>query len=138
MKHGGYRRMNIGLMMICIALLFSGNLQAQELSDLTVEYGAVCEDVVNHEAVAMSTSFPASIGRLYCLTKITGAKEQTRIAHIWYYGETERARVELEVKSSSWRTYSSKLIQPHETGQWHVDIADKEGRILETYRFDIY
>lgn len=138
MKHGVYRMANFGLVMVWVALLFSGDLQAQELSDLAVEYGAVCEDVVDHETVAASTSFPAGIGKLYCLTKITGAKEQTRIAHIWYYGETERAKVELAVKSTNWRTYSSKLIQPHETGQWHVDVVDKEGRILETYRFDIY
>ena len=138
MKHGCCIMANIGLISLCALLLFSGVVQAQELSDLTVENGAICEDVVDHEAVGASTSFPAGVSKLYCLTRITGAKEQTQIAHIWYYGEIQRARVELAVKSPNWRTYSSKRIQSHETGQWHVEVVDKEGRILETYRFDIY
>ncbi len=138
MKNGVKRITVIGLFMIVTAMFLGGTLHAQDLSDLSVEFGAICENVVNHEVVSASTSFPSSIGKLYCFTKITGAKEPTQITHVWYYGDTERARVELAVKAASWRTYSSKLIQPHETGTWHVDVLDNEGRILETYRFDIY
>jgi len=138
MKHCIKRIIFIGSFMIAAAILLTGSIHAQDMSELTVEYGAVCENVEGHEAVAVSTSFPSSIEKLYCFTKITGAKEQIQITHVWYYGETERARVELAVKSASWRTYSSKLIQPHETGKWHVDVLDEDGMILETYRFDIY
>jgi len=138
MNYGVKRITAIGLFMIFIATFSSGTVYAQDLSDLTVEFGTICENVVNHEVVAASTSFQSSIGKLYCFTKIIGAKEPTQISHVWYYGETERARIELAVKSASWRTYSSKLIQPHETGTWHVDVLDSDGRILETYRFDMY
>jgi len=138
MKQGVKRSMFIGLVTMATTMLFCGGIHAQDLSELTVAYGAVCENVIDHEVVAASTSFPSRVGKLYCFTKIAGAKEPTQITHVWYYGETERARVELAVKSASWRTHSSKLIQPHETGKWHVEVLDKDGRLLETYRFDIY
>ena len=138
MKQGVKRSMFIGLVTMATAMFFCGSIHAQDLSDLTVAYGAVCENVVDHEVVSASTSFPSRVEKLYCFTKIAGAKEPTQITHVWYYGETERARVELAVKSASWRTHSSKLIQPHETGKWRVEVLDKDGRLLETYRFDIY
>ena len=138
MKHGVKRSMFIGFFMMTTGMLLGGSIYAQDLSGLAVEYGAVCEKVIGLEVVAASTSFPSSIEKLYCFTKIVGANEPTQITHVWYYDETEHARVELDVKSKDWRTYSSKLILPHETGKWHVDVLDKDGRILETYRFDIY
>lgn len=138
MRDSVYSMANMGVIVILVAVLFSGVVHAQEPSGLAVGYGSVCEEVVDHEASASSTSFPASIGKIYCLTKIIGAKEQTWVTHVWYYGDTERARVKLAVKSTNWRTYSSKRIQTHETGPWHVDVVDKDGRVLQTYRFDIY
>jgi hypothetical protein len=138
MKHNVRGKMLFAAIIITVIPLWCKSIPAQDLSDLAVEYGAVCEDVVNREVVAASTSFPSSIEKLYCFTKITGATEPTNITHVWYYGETERARVVLAVKSSIWRTYSSKLIQPGEVGMWRVDVIDSGGRVLETYRFDIY
>lgn len=138
MKHNIHVKMLFAAIIITIVPLWCTSIPAQDLSDLAVEYGTVCENVVNREAVAASTSFPSSIEKLYCFTKITGATEPTKIIHVWYYGETERARIELAVKSSAWRTYSSKLIQPGEVGMWRVEVLDSDGRVLETYRFDIY
>jgi hypothetical protein len=138
MEHNVHGKILLAAIIITVIPLWCKTIPAQDLSDLAVEYGAVCEDVVNRDVVAASTSFPSSIERLYCFTKITGAKEPTNINHIWYYGETERARVVLAVKSSSWRTYSSKLIQSSEVGMWRVDVIDSDGRVLESYRFDIY
>jgi len=138
MKHGVCRTLCLMVIMIAVMPLWSGGIYAQDLSILSVEYGAVCEDVVNREVVSASSSFPSGIERLYCFTKIFGAKEPSVITHVWYYGDKEQARVELAVNSSSWRTYSSKSIAPEKTGTWHVDVVDAEGRVLETYRFDIY
>ncbi len=138
MKHGIYGTTYLAFAIALMTAVWCGNLHAQDQPVLTVEYGAVCEDVVNREVVAASTSFPATIEKLYCFTRILGATEPTSVFHVWYHGETERARVELPVKSSSWRTYSSKGILPAETGTWRVEVTDVNGRILETYRFDIY
>ena len=47
------------------------------------------------------------------------------------------ARVNLAIKASSWRTYSSKRIQRHEIGDWHVDVLDPNGEVLKTLQFKI-
>jgi hypothetical protein len=44
--------------------------------------------------------------------------------------------VSLNINPPSWRTYSSKIIQPHEIGAWRVEIQDSSGNVLETVRFE--
>jgi hypothetical protein len=77
------------------------------------------------------------IERLYCFTRITGATDDTQVTHVWYYGDVERARITLDVRSSSYRTHSSKKIQAFETGKWRVDILDAAGNVLKSVPFSI-
>lgn len=104
---------------------------------MQVERAVVCENVVDREPVNPATQFAATVGKLYCLTHVRGAAAPTRITHVWYYGEVERARVDLAVGASSWRTYSSKMIRPVEIGSWKVEILDADGNTLDSVNFEI-
>jgi type II secretory pathway predicted ATPase ExeA len=106
-------------------------------SSLTVEEGVICRDVYQRKPLIVGSSFEASVGTLYCFTKIVGARSPIEITHVWYFGNTERARVSLAVRSSTWRTYSSKVIQSQDIGNWHVDVLGPEGEVLRTLRFKI-
>ena len=125
------------LISITLCVFLAGNAMSQETERLEVAEGAVCLDVVNLECVDTHTSFPANVGKLYCLTRINGAKAASQVTHVWYYGHTERARVDLEIRAASWRTYSSKIIQAHETGDWHIDVLGPEGEFLKVIQFEI-
>ncbi len=109
----------------------------QETAVLEVESAAICEDVVDREPVGAGDSFSVSMGKLFCFTKIVGAETDVDITHAWYFGDTERARITLTVKSSSWRTHSSKILQAHEIGAWHVDVLDESGNVLDTVDFEV-
>jgi len=76
-------------------------------------------------------------GRLYCFSQIDGATADTKVAHVWFYGTREMARVELPVRSSRWRTYSSKKILPQWTGDWRVQIVAADGRLLGELAFRV-
>jgi hypothetical protein len=120
------------ILMVCMAfavVAFASTLQ--------VEDSAICEGVVNREVVSEGSSFSASVGKLYCFSKIANIDSYTEVVHAWYYGDTPRARVTLNVNPPAWRTYSSKIIQAHETGDWRVEILDREGNLLETVRFQV-
>ena len=106
-------------------------------ADLQVEEAVVCTNVVDRQPVDSAVSFSASVGRLYCFTRIIGAAEPTQVVHAWYFGDVERARVTLGVNGSNWRTYSSKVIQAHEIGTWRVEVLDADGNILDTVEFEI-
>lgn len=108
---------------------------AQEADQLDVDYSIICRGVSDLEPVGPDLSFPVSQGRIYCFTRIIGAQTPTAITHVWYFGEMERARVNLNVKGIRWRTYSSKAIQPHEIGPWRVEVLDGEGTVLKVLQF---
>ena len=110
---------------------------SQDAPSLEVAVAAICQDVVDREPVDAGVIFSASVGTLYCFTKITGAQEPTKVTHIWYFGATERAKVELDITSSSWRTWSSKIIQAQEIGSWRVDILNEAGTVLKELHFEI-
>lgn len=126
----------VGVVLICMCL-FIPTVEAQMADKIEVAAAAICKDVVNREAVDVGTRFPSSVSRLYCFTKIVGATQPTEVVHVWSYGDVERARISLEVKSSNWRTYSSKAIQAHETGAWRVDVLDAAGNLLQTINFEV-
>lgn len=124
----------MAIISLCLLIPFSSH--AQQAGALSVESASICTGVANREAVDAGTSFAVSIGRLYCFSKIAGIQESTDIVHVWYYGETERARISLGVNPPAWRTHSSKIIQAHEIGAWRVEILDASGNLLETLKFE--
>jgi hypothetical protein len=111
--------------------------EVQQAAQLEVSVAAICKEVVDHEPEGSGTSFPVSVGKLYCFTKITGAQSPTQITHVWSFDGNERARVDLAVNAASWRTYSSKIIQPHELGAWSVDVLDSAGNVLKRLEFEV-
>jgi len=104
---------------------------------MQIASAVICENVISLAAVNEGNRFPASVGKLCCLNKVANIAENTEIVHIWYHGDTERARVRLKLNPPAWRTYSSKRIQPHEVGAWRVDITDSAGNLLTSVQFDI-
>jgi hypothetical protein len=122
---------------IIVSLSPAVTSMAQETSLISVPEAVICRDVVDRQPISAGNSFDASVGKLYCFTKIIGAQTPTQISHTWYFGNTQRAEVTLSVKASSWRTYSSKIIQPHEIGDWRVEVLGPGGDILETLEFTI-
>ncbi|HID31685.1 MAG TPA: DUF2914 domain-containing protein [Desulfobacterales bacterium] len=110
---------------------------AQQAADLEITTAAICREVVEREPVDADTSFEPTVGKVSCFTHVMGAQGPTVIYHIWSFGERERAVVELPVNSVSWRTHSSKIIQPHEIGDWRVQVLGPEGDELKLLHFEI-
>jgi hypothetical protein len=110
---------------------------AQQPSELEVARAVICRTVVDREPVDPGTTFTVLEGKLYCFTQIVGAQDPVAIAHVWHFADTERARVELPVRGMRWRTFSSKIIQDHEIGQWRVDVLGPGDEVLHVLYFEV-
>jgi len=138
MRKDNYAILRIAAMVSMVAVLFLAvTATTAAAASLQVESAVICEQVVDREPVDVGNSFSATVGKLYFFTKIVGAEGNTQVTHVWFFGDTERARVTLSVRASNWRTYSSKRIQAHETGAWRAEILDAEGNTLATARFEV-
>lgn len=109
-------------------------VHGQELSVETMQFGT---DVQDRQVVGADSAFAASVGQVYCFTHITGAQDTVTVSHIWYHEGDEMAKVDLTVRSNSWRTWSSKNIMESWTGQWSVDVLGPNGDIIATESFTV-
>ena len=121
---------------VIAAVLFAaaGSGLAQE-SGLTVEKMIICTDIEDRLPVGESTQFFESVERLYCYTRINGAADTLEVTHVWFFGDEEKARVPLTIKSASWRTWSSKKMLDAWSGAWRVDILGPDGEVLLSREF---
>jgi len=106
-------------------------------SKLTVPEAALGTDVKDREIVGAGSQFPSSVGRLYCLTRIAGAPEPTKVTHKWFFGDRQVHKAELPVNGTTWRTWSYKTIPPGWTGEWRVDVEDANGTVIYSIPFTI-
>ncbi len=126
----------IALMMSLFVLAGLGLALAQE-EGLKIADAVICTAVTDRTPEGAGESFPADVGELFCFTRVTGAKGEVKIKHLWYQGDNLLAEVELNVKSANWRTWSSKNIEATRKGAWKVEVQDADGNILKTLNFTI-
>ncbi|HKI83348.1 MAG TPA: DUF2914 domain-containing protein [Candidatus Krumholzibacteria bacterium] len=98
---------------------------------------AVCRAVEDRKPVEAGDRFPSDVGSLSCFCRVVHGKG-TKIVHAWIHDGQTRARVELEVGSDSWRTWSTKRILPSWTGSWEVKIMTPDGVVLDSVAFTVY
>ena len=97
----------------------------------------LCSGISERMPTGMSDKFAPEVGQIYLWCRILGALEPTTVKHIWSYKGEEMASVELTIKSSSFRTWSSKTILPEWTGDWSVKIVDASGVTLKELSFTV-
>lgn len=122
--------------LLLIALLLVVSVPASA-AGLKVTEGVITTQVADRAPVDAVEVSPASVGKLFCFTRITGATEDTTVTHLWYRGEEEMARIELPVRAGDWRTWSSKRILPSWRGEWRVEVRDASGDLLQTIPFTL-
>ena len=108
-------------------------------SGLRVVRAYVCKGIEQGEPTEAGKSFVPEDGvlRLCCFSEIAGAAGPDTVFHIWRWGDREMARVVLDVKSSRWRTWSTKRILDEWRGEWHVDVTDSDGGVLTRLEFSV-
>lgn len=103
--------------------------------ELTIADGTITTAIEGLMPVDRIESHPAGFGKLYCYTRVTGARADSQVTHVWYYQNNEMARVNLPVRSSDWRTYSSKRFLPQWRGEWEVVVLDDNQNEIARYPF---
>lgn len=125
------------LFAVLILFIFCGFLFSQTMSVLTVTEQTVCTAIEERVPTGADSSFVNDVGQLFCFTKISGAEDTTSVSHVWYFNDEEKAKVELTIKGKSWRTWSSKKIDPIWVGDWKVEVVSANGDVLSTKTFTI-
>jgi len=87
--------------------------------------------------VGKSTAFDAQTEQIYCFTRVKGLVPPAAVTHAWYLNGKTMARVELNIGSGNWRTWSAKRIRADWTGDWEVKVLDATGQVLASESFTV-
>lgn len=105
--------------------------------EVRLSRAVTCLEIQEREPVNIDSVFSNEVGQIFCYTHIEGAGEETQIEHVWLHEGEERARVSLPVRSSNWRTWSSKRMVPSWTGSWKIEVRAADGSLLTTLDFTL-
>ena len=105
--------------------------------NLSLENAVIAQNVVNLEPEGAGTVFSSSTKTVYCFTKIIGAATPTYVRHVWFFNGQEVASVKLHVKSSAYRTYSTKNLSAEWVGPWRVEVRDPNDKLLTSLDFQV-
>ena len=110
---------------------------ASAAPELKVEQIVIAKEVKDRAPVEPGDKFSAEVGKLYCFTKISGARGETEIKHVWYLADKVVGEVPLKINGPTWRTWSYKTIDKTMTGAWKAEVQDESGKVLATVNFTI-
>ncbi len=113
------------------------NIAVATKPSLRVEEALFCAGVKDRVPQGVADTFDASVKKIFFFNRVTGSNQPTSITHVWYWNERKMAEVPLDVRSSNWRTWSSKRIDPSWKGSWAVKVLDANGEILTAKNFEI-
>jgi hypothetical protein len=106
--------------------------------NLNVLKATVCADIKDRMPAGVGNSFPWSTHRVYVWSLVEAEHLPSKIRHIYYLEGQKISDVALNVRSSSWRTWSYKTISNERyKGPWRVDIASAEGHVLQSLYFEV-
>jgi hypothetical protein len=123
--------------LVFLCLVSAVGARAQDMSGMKIDEMVFCTAVQDRAPSGIDTAFASTVENVVCFVRVVGAADTTSITHVWYHEGTEVGRVELAVKSGSWRTWSSKKIPPSWQGAWRVDVLSPAGDVLRSASFVI-
>ena len=89
------------------------------------------------ETQTTDNKFPPTVDKLFYFTQVEEAAAPTTLLHEWYWQGELQASVPLNVNAERWRTWSSKNIMPHQTGEWTVVSKRPDGSTAQTTSFSL-
>lgn len=127
----------LGLLVASPACERCGDPGLQNAGGIEVVRIEIAPRVREREPVGAGERFPPNIGKVYCFTEIATGELPVSIRHAWYFGDEPVASITLSVRESSWRTWSSKVIDPSQKGRWRVEVLAPGGETLARREFVI-
>jgi hypothetical protein len=115
------------LAIILLAMIFPGSSYA--VNEQTVSRAIFTTSLNEREPVNDLESVEYGEKTIFFFSQVLNANNTT-VTHLWTYNDVEIARVNLNIGSDNWRTWSSKQIWHLAPGEIKVQVLDADNMIL--------
>lgn len=95
----------------------------------------LAREIVDRKPSGVSATFKDG-SEVNCFTRIENPQGHRRtIRHQYFHGDELKRSLSLEVKGTTWRTWSNKRV--YGPGAWRVDVVDEHGAVLKSVPFTV-
>lgn len=122
----------VGLMAV---VAVAEEAQPSKAASLTAEI-KIGTGIENREPIGVADSFGSETEQLVGWTYIKGATEPVEVKHVWIFEGQEMGAIPLQVKSSTYRTWSRKSVQG-KSGKWTFELRDSAGQVVASKSFNV-
>lgn len=139
---GGFGHTGIrGATQLIVSILFLTLYLYPAFASESVEKYVVAAGIIEKKPALVGDTFLNNIGKLHFFTKVQSPKwnesAESYISHVWYFKGTQVSTMKLKIGAPTWRTFSTKTINPDSVGDWRVEAQDERGNILASQTFTI-
>ena len=128
---------SIKFSLIFILLISVTCLFGQESAGVVVKNIVISTSVEDRQPLGVDTVFAVDTQKLYCYTQLSSDTDSSSIAHVWFFNDKQMAKIELNMRAKTWRTWSSKNIMPAWKGDWRVEVQTSKGDVIAQKFFKI-
>ena len=104
-----------------------------ESKSASVKRAIICTGITNHEPTDSLSNVPATTGKVFFFTEVSGLEGKT-ITHRWMKDGAKVADVRISVASNRYRCHSSRSVSG-KTGNWTAQVLDEDGKMLREVAF---
>ena len=94
-------------------------------------------DPESREVIGADETFAPEIEKVYCFTRVHGMRPPASVTHVWYHEGRTISRVDLNIGSENWRTWSYKSRFDGWSGAWEVKVLNEDGMVLGSATFTV-
>ncbi len=116
-------------------VLFFTMAMASSAWSASVSRGQFTTDVIDREPVDMIDTLSSDNRQLKYFTELSDLQGQT-VTHQWVYNGDVMFEKSFEVGGPRWRVWTSKTLQPGQSGTWTVHTLDAERTQIMTQSFE--
>jgi hypothetical protein len=113
-------------------------IRPQSMGNIKIAAAVACRGIANRDPQETGGSFNWTSNRVYIWSLVETESHPSSIRHIYFFNGQRVSDIELEIRSSLWRTWSYKTLSDKRyIGHWRVDITSAEGHLLQRIKFQV-
>jgi hypothetical protein len=112
----------------------TGDTDRTDMSN-PVKRAVISSGITDHEPTDSLTKVPATMGKVFFFTEITGMEGKT-ITHRWMKDGSKIADIRISMASNDYRCHSSRSVSG-KTGYWSAQVLDANGKKLKEVAFTV-
>ena len=124
----------LALLGFCCSAFAQNDSSAASAKVCSVDSLVFATAVASRVPSGTATEFEATVGKVFCWTRLSAKQMPLTIKYVWYNGDQKVGEVPITLKVESGRFWTNKTVA---SGTWKVEVQSDSGVVLGSGNFTV-